>query len=135
MCHCGNTGVEQTPNKSQYRKSTLERKHLPPLLPGFELTTFPSHVRLSYQQAIPAPSQQRRSSSQWGNKGHQSTRKKSDSLFTLIVTPVGGEIQLLDFNVSAIAEGHFRTKSSKATGRKMQQKIILSRNPDTGRRV
>ena len=26
MCHCGNTGVEQTPNKSQHTKLTLERK-------------------------------------------------------------------------------------------------------------
>ena len=28
---------------------------LPPLLPGFELATFRSQVRRSYQQAIPAP--------------------------------------------------------------------------------
>ena len=40
MCHCGNTGVEQTPSKSQHTKLTLEKKVLLPLLPGFELTTF-----------------------------------------------------------------------------------------------
>ena len=31
-CHCGNTGVERTPNKSQHRKLTLEKKIPPPLL-------------------------------------------------------------------------------------------------------
>ena len=46
-CHCCNTGVERTPNKSQHTKLTLERKILPPLLPAFELTTFRSRVRRS----------------------------------------------------------------------------------------
>ena len=44
MCHCGNTGVEQTLNKNQHRKLTLEKKILAPLLPGFELATFWSWV-------------------------------------------------------------------------------------------
>ena len=52
-CHCGNTGAERTPNKCQHTKLTLEKKILPPLLPGFELATFWSRVRRSYQQAIP----------------------------------------------------------------------------------
>ena len=43
--HCGNTGVEQTPNKSHNTKITLEKKILPPLLLGFELATFLSWVR------------------------------------------------------------------------------------------
>ena len=55
MCHCGNMGVERAPNRSQYTKLTLEKKLLPPLLPGFELATFRSRVRSSYQRAIPAP--------------------------------------------------------------------------------
>ena len=38
--------------KSQHTKLTLEKKIL---LPGFELTTFQSRVRRSYQQAILAP--------------------------------------------------------------------------------
>ena len=46
--------MERTPNKSQHFKSTLEKKFLPPILPGFELATFRSRVRHSYQQAIPA---------------------------------------------------------------------------------
>ena len=50
-----NTGVERTPNKSQHTKLTLEKKILPPLLPGFELATFRWRVRRSYQQAFPAP--------------------------------------------------------------------------------
>ena len=41
-CHCGSTGMERTPNKSQHRKLTPEKKILPPLLPGFELATFRS---------------------------------------------------------------------------------------------
>ena len=52
--HCGNPGLERTPNKSQHTKLTLEKKIIPPLLPGFELATFRSRVRRSNQQAIPA---------------------------------------------------------------------------------
>ena len=44
-CHCGNTGVERTPNKSQHTKLTLEKTILLPLLPGFELATFRSGGR------------------------------------------------------------------------------------------
>ena len=53
MCHCGNTGVERTPNKSQNTKLILEKKILLPLLPGFKFATFWSRVQHSYQQAIP----------------------------------------------------------------------------------
>ena len=37
--------VERTLNKSQHTKLTLEKKILPPLLPGFELATFRPRVR------------------------------------------------------------------------------------------
>ncbi len=47
MCHCSNTGTEQTPNKSQHTKLTPEKKIFLPLLPGFELATFRSQVRHS----------------------------------------------------------------------------------------
>ena len=50
-CHSGNKGVERTPNNSQHKKLTLEKKIVPPLLPGFEFATFPSRVQRSYQQA------------------------------------------------------------------------------------
>ena len=50
----GNTGLERTPNTSRYTKLTLEKKILPPLLPGFELATFRSRVRRFYLQTIPA---------------------------------------------------------------------------------
>ena len=53
-CHCSNTGVERTPNKSQHRKLTLEKKILLPFLPGFDRAIFRSRVRRSYPQAIPA---------------------------------------------------------------------------------
>ena len=53
-CHCGSTGVERIPNKSQNTKLTLERKILPPLMPGFELATFRSRVRRCTNWAIPA---------------------------------------------------------------------------------
>ena len=51
-CHCGNTGLERKPIKSQHTELTLEKKILPPLLPGFQLAAFQSRVRRSYQQAI-----------------------------------------------------------------------------------
>ena len=45
--------MERTPNKSQHTKLTLEKKILPPFLPGFELATCLSRDRLSNQQDIP----------------------------------------------------------------------------------
>ena len=39
-CHCGNTGAEQTPNKSQHRKLTLEKKIFPPLRRGSNTQPF-----------------------------------------------------------------------------------------------
>ena len=42
-------------NKSQHRKSTLDKKILPPLQQGFEPATFQSWVRRSNHWAIPAP--------------------------------------------------------------------------------
>ena len=54
--------MERTPNKSQHTKLTLEKKILPPLLPGFELATFRSRVGRSYQQAIPTTRHGQRSS-------------------------------------------------------------------------
>ena len=53
MCHCGNTRMEGTPNKSQHTKLTLEKNILLLLLPGFKLTTFRSQVTCSYLQAVP----------------------------------------------------------------------------------
>ena len=44
LCATAVTGVEWTPNKSQHTKLTLEKKILPPLLPGFEFATFQSQV-------------------------------------------------------------------------------------------
>ena len=46
-CHCGNKGVERTPNESQHIKLTLEKKILPSLLLGFKLANFRSRVRRS----------------------------------------------------------------------------------------
>ena len=42
-------------SKSQHRKSTLEKKILPPFQQGFEPATFQSRVRRSNHWAIPAP--------------------------------------------------------------------------------
>ena len=42
-------------NKSQHRKSTLEKKILPPFQQGFEPATFQSRVWRSNHWAIPAP--------------------------------------------------------------------------------
>ena len=46
-------------NKSQHRKSTLEKKILPPFQQGFEPATFQSRVRCSNHWAIPAPRRDR----------------------------------------------------------------------------
>ena len=46
-------------NKSQHRKSTLEKKILPPLQQGFEPETFQSRVRRSNRWAIPAMSKKK----------------------------------------------------------------------------
>ena len=54
MCHCGNTGMEWTPNKSQHTKFTQEKKILPPLPPDLNSQPFDQRVQRSYQQAIPA---------------------------------------------------------------------------------
>ena len=43
-CHCSNMGVERTPNKSQHRTLTLEKKILTPLLPGIKPVTFWSWI-------------------------------------------------------------------------------------------
>ena len=54
-CYRGNTGGwNGYRNKSQHRKSTLEKKILPPLQQGFEPATFQSRVRCSNHWAIPA---------------------------------------------------------------------------------
>ena len=52
-CCCGNWNGYR--NKSQHRKSTLEKKILPPFQQGFEPATFQSRVRCSNHWAIPAP--------------------------------------------------------------------------------
>ena len=54
MCHCTSTGVEQTPNKSQQAKVTLEKKILLLLLPGFKLATFRSRVRRLFPISYPS---------------------------------------------------------------------------------
>ena len=51
--HCGNTGVEWIPTKSQHRRLTLEKNIFQPFLSGFELATFRSRVRHSTNLAIP----------------------------------------------------------------------------------
>ena len=56
-------------NKSQHRKSTLEKKIPPPLLQGFEPTTFQSRVRRSNHGAIPAPGSVVVSASECGSEG------------------------------------------------------------------
>ena len=52
-CHCSNTELEWTLNRSQHRKLTLEKKILPPLLLRFKLTTFLSQVQHSTNKLSP----------------------------------------------------------------------------------
>ena len=54
MCHCGNMGVERTPNK-KHTKLTLEKKILLPLLPGFKHNlsiTSPARLPTSYPSSL-----------------------------------------------------------------------------------
>ena len=55
-CHCGNTGAERTPNKSQHRKLNVEKKILPPPMPDSNSQHF-GHKSGVYLQAISAPTQ------------------------------------------------------------------------------
>ena len=50
--------MEQTPNKSQHTKLTLEKNILSPLLPGFELTNL----------SITSPSLDRQASPAWSTR-------------------------------------------------------------------
>ena len=76
-------------NKSQHRKLTLEKKILPPLLPGLEPGTFRSRVWRSNHWAIPAPRSSRALSSNtkwcvwWRVKDQPFVRC---SLYTVIYT-------------------------------------------------
>ena len=54
-CHCSKMGWNGHWIKESAHKLTLEKKIVLLLLLEFELATFQSQVRHSYQQAIPAP--------------------------------------------------------------------------------
>ena len=85
-------------NTSQHRKSTLEKKILPPLLQGLEPGTFQSRVRRSNHWAIPVPNM---------NSLSMLTTLKSTTLYTL------------DFVVSGIYAGSSMScgnNSSKCVG-------------------
>ena len=56
VCHCHNTEMEWTPNKTQHTKLTLEKKILLRLLLGFELATFHSWVQPSVNKLSWDPS-------------------------------------------------------------------------------
>ena len=60
MCHCSNTEMEETQNKSQHTKLTLEKRILLPLLPIFKLTTFQSRVKRSTNMLPRLPGKSRR---------------------------------------------------------------------------
>ena len=55
MCHCSTTGLEQTSNKSQHTKLTLEKKIFPPLLSRFELASFGSWIQRSANKLFQCP--------------------------------------------------------------------------------
>ena len=62
-CHCGNTGVERTQNKSQHTKLTLEKKILPPSagirtrapLPGISRTWCTNSLACRNSSLVRAP--------------------------------------------------------------------------------
>ena len=53
MCHCGNTAVEQTPNKSG-QKINSGKKNLPPFLPRIELEDESGALPLSHPGPQPS---------------------------------------------------------------------------------
>ena len=55
MCHCGNTGVARTLNKSQHRKLTLKKKISPADFAGIRTHNLLIASTVLYQQAILAP--------------------------------------------------------------------------------
>ena len=69
-------------NKSQHRKSTLEKKILPPFQQGFEPATFQSRVRCSNHWAIPAPTTQMKQGVSFiaANKVYTGTNKNHNRL-------------------------------------------------------
>ena len=75
-CHCSNTDVERTLNRSQHTKLTLEKKMLVLLLPGLEVATFWSWVRRSNQQAIPALANRRMANSVDPVLGHHTSQER-----------------------------------------------------------
>ena len=52
-CHCGNTGLERTLNKSQHTKLTLEKEIFSPLLARIRTHNLAITSPAFYQQAIP----------------------------------------------------------------------------------
>ena len=52
--------MERTPNMSKHTKLILEKKILPPLLPGFELAAFRSRVNCKLSRLLPLISFQTR---------------------------------------------------------------------------
>ena len=54
-CHCGNTGVERTPNKNQHTKLTMQKKNSPAAPAGIRTRNLSITSPVFYQQATPAP--------------------------------------------------------------------------------
>ena len=53
-CHCSNTGVQRTPNKSQHTKLTLEKKNSPAGPAGMRTRNLSIWSPVLYQQAVSA---------------------------------------------------------------------------------
>ena len=79
-------------NKSQHRKSTLEKKILPPFQQGFEPAAFQSRVRCSNHWAIPAPLARQRL--RYRLNSSQSSRVSQDSA-KIDMHPKSSELQSL----------------------------------------
>ena len=96
-------------NKSQHRKSTLEKKILPPFQQGFEPATFQSRVRRSNHWAIHAPPQVE----PWFTEVllHTKVVKSNGSIFILVATLI---VQLSRTTTTKIhSQTHFTASVSQ----------------------
>ena len=109
-------------NKSQHRKSTLEKKILPPFQQGFEPATFQSRVRRSNHWAVPAPRRvcrcwlqligQALGNCQCGvkNVNYSSTARRQYSCCSVEVIHICWCWLVLRFRRPVSGQGHLRTR-------------------------
>ena len=119
-------------NKSQHRKSTLEKKILPPPLRGFELATFQSRVRHSNHRAIPAPANKEVATGvEWGGGGvgalRAGWRKDGPSHACILSTPSPVSHQLRHAYPESSKNALFKFAKFRSLNSKIKRKRCWTR--------